>query len=135
MHFIFDANLPLRLAKGLVYIDNDNLREIKVQISHADELCGPGHDDRDVIIKAHELGGIIISEDDDFKRIKENKALIRKLGVGYVLYKAPQKRGSLYWDKAKAIILAWEPLKARIRASSVPFIMNIDRKGNIHQEL
>jgi predicted nuclease of predicted toxin-antitoxin system len=136
MHFLFDAQMPLRLAKGLPLIDKDNLKEIKIQISHADELdgLGQGATDYQVIQKAYELDAIIVSEDDDFKRIKANKELIIKLKVGYVLYKPP-KHGSRYWEKALGIIQAWERLKEMINSIEKPFILKIDKDGKIHRDM
>jgi len=135
MRFLFDANMPLRLAKGLELLDQENLGRINIEISHADQECGSGATDAEVIQKAANINAIIVSEDDDFKRIKANKQLIQKLNVGYVLYKPPKKHGIRYWEKAKAFILCWENLKQKIKEIEPPFILNIDKKGNIQQEL
>lgn len=134
MLFLFDAQMPKRLANGLQMLDNDNLAQINVEIVHADDVCGQGTPDPDIIKKAAELSAVIVSEDDDFKRLKANKQLIKQLNVGYVLYKPP-RHGSRYWEKAVAFILAWENLKTKIRTLQPPFILNVDKKGNIQQEL
>lgn len=134
MYFIVDANMPSRLANGLELIDQENVSgNIKVQVKHSDDLLGKGATDEQIIIFAGKVGGIIISEDDDFKRIKSNKKLVEKLNVGYVLYKPP-KHGARYWEKAKAFILGWEHLKDKIKATSKPFIMIIDKSGHIKDE-
>lgn len=135
MRFLFDAQMPLRLAKGLEMLDKDNLANIQTEILHADDVCGQGATDDEVINKAAEVGAIIVSEDDDFKRIKANKKLIQNLNVGYVLYKPPKKTGIRYWEKTVAFILAWEKLKEKILSIDTPFVLKIDRKGNIQQEL
>src|SRR5690606_16313622 len=110
MRFLFDANMPLRLAKGLELLDQENLRIVTVEIMHADEECGLGATDADIIQRAAQIKAVIVSEDDDFKRIKANKQLIEKLNIGYVLYKPPKKRGIRYWEKTVAFILSWEKL-------------------------
>lgn len=135
MLFLFDAQMPLRLAKGLPLIDKDNLRQINIEIIHADEILGEGVSDALIIHKAHELDAVIVSEDDDFKRIKANKDLVIKLKVGYVLYKAPKKHGSRYWEKAVALILAWENLKKMISEIEKPFVIKIERDGKLYREL
>lgn len=135
MHFIFDANMPKRLAEGIGKLDQQNISGvIKIVTSHADDLLGPSATDEEIILKASEIDAIILSEDDDFKRIKTNKALIKKLKVGYVLYKPP-KHGSRYWEKAVAFILAWENLKAKVKATYKPFIFKINKSGEITEEI
>lgn len=136
MNFLFDAQMPLRLAKGLPLIDKDNLSKVTINIRHTDEVdgLGQGATDYEIIKKAYELDAVIVSEDDDFKRIKANKELVVKLKVGYVLYKPP-KHGSRYWEKALGLIRSWENLKSKIKEIEKPFVLKIDKDGNIHREL
>ncbi|MGI8951953.1 MAG: DUF5615 family PIN-like protein [Chitinophagaceae bacterium] len=135
MIFLFDAQMPLRLARGLKIIDQENKNEknIVVDIYHANIVLGEGATDTEVILKANQIGAIIISEDDDFKRIRANKVLIKKHNLGYVLYKPPA-HGSRYWEKVVSLILAWENLKQKIKNTELPFIFKIDKNGNIHPE-
>lgn len=134
MVFLFDAQMPVKLAHGLEIIDQDNTPKNKEhEIYHADALLGQGAKDPEVIEKAKELNAIIVSEDDDFKRIKSNKALIKQYKLGYVLYKPPT-HGARYWEKVCAFILAWEDLKKKISQTEKPFIFKIDKKGNIQIE-
>ncbi len=135
MHFLFDAQMPVKLVNGLSELDQENRHGlVNVQFSHADLMVGQGATDAEVILKAATLeNAIIISEDDDFKRIKANKELIKKHNLGYVLYKPP-KHGSRYWEKVVSFILAWEDLKKKIKATKRPFIFKIDKNGNIHEE-
>jgi len=135
MHFLFDAQMPLRLARGLETLDQENEanREIKTKISHADILLGAGAEDSQVIHKALEIDAIIFSEDSDFRKTKSNRALIKQFKLGYVLFKPPT-HGSRYWEKVLAVVLAWEKLKAMIKDIDKPFLLKIDRKGNIMQE-
>jgi hypothetical protein len=134
MHFLFDAQMPVKLAEGIAILDQENRHgEIKIQVSHADNLLGKGATDEQVIHKASEIDAIIFSQDDDFKRIKTNKALIKQLGLGYVLYKPPQ-RGSRYWEISVSVVLAWEDLKEKINSIQKPFILKINRKGEILTE-
>ena len=134
MNFLFDAQMPARLAKGLEVIDQENNDKVKTHcMFHADDIAGKGSTDEQIIHKANEMQAIIISEDDDFRRIKSNKALVKKFKLGYVLYKPPQ-HGARYWEKVSAFILGWEKLKKMIEKSEKPFIFKIDKKGDIHTE-
>ena len=134
MYFIFDANMPLRLVKGLELLDQENRSgTIKIKIDHSDKVVKVAATDADIIKYASKVDAIIISEDDDFKRIKSNKALLKSLGVGYVLYRPP-KHGARYWEKVQAFIIGWEKLKEKIRTLTKPFVLVINKKGEIFEE-
>lgn len=134
MYFIVDANMPIRMAKGLELIDQNNISgHINVNIEHVDEILGTSATDEEVIVYAGKVDAIIISQDDDFKKIKSNKKLVEKLKIGYVLYKPP-KHGMRYWEKVQSFILGWERLKDLIRATPKPFIIIIEKNGSVKQE-
>lgn len=115
MYSIFDANMPPKLVTGLGALDREKpINALKIKIVHSDYLLNNGASDEEIIHKAERLGAIIISQDDDFKRIKSNKQLVKKLKVGYVSDKPPT-HGARYWEKVKAFILVWERLKQKIR--------------------
>lgn len=135
MHYIFDANLSHRLAEGLHILEqgNDRSREPIVFIVHADKVgeLGRGATDAQIIAYAGKTQAIIISQDDDFKRIKSNMQLLKGLSVGYVLYRTPKKGGARYWEIVEAFISGWKQLKTKIAETSLPFVLQVDRKGGI----
>lgn len=134
MIFILDENMPPSLSKGLQSLDQENSSlSPKIKVIHSTEIK-PCATDHEIIKIAGKRDAIIVSQDDDFKRIKSNKQLVKQLKVGYVLYKPPSKTGVRYWELVKSFILAWEPLKAKIRESEKPFIIIINRKGEISEE-
>lgn len=135
MNFILDENMPPRLSKGLQSLDQENsiANPDIIKVIHSAEIKRTATDE-EIIKMASKRDAIIISQDDDFKRIKSNKVLIKQLKVGYVLYKPPSKTGLRYWEMVKSIILVWEPLKQRIRESEKPFFLIINRKGEISEE-
>ncbi|MEO6832858.1 MAG: DUF5615 family PIN-like protein [Chitinophagaceae bacterium] len=128
MHFLFDANLSHRLAEALKVLEEGDDRGISVTISHADNLLGRGATDMEVIQEAGKTKAIIISQDDDFKRIKSNATLMRQLQVGYVLYKPP-KKGSRYWDIVVSFVQGWQRLKETLANRETPFVFTINAKG------
>ena len=136
MNFIFDANLSFRLAEGLAILEsgNDPEWEVIVNCKHADRVedLGEGATDPQVIEYAGKNNAIIISQDDDFKRIVGNKLLIKELKVGYILYKPP-KRGCRYWDIVEAFIAGWKKIKENLKDKQPPFMYIIDSKGNMQE--
>lgn len=123
--------MPPRLAKGIEMIDQENRDgiNIDVNISHVVLLYGDGIEDVEVIKKAKELGAILVSEDPDFYTIQANKQLIKKMGIGCVVYKPP-KAGIRFWEKSLAFINGWEELKEKVRESTAPFLIRIDKNGH-----
>jgi hypothetical protein len=135
LYFLFDAQMPPRLAQGIELIDQENRdgKHINVRISHVATLYGNGVTDLEVITKAKELGAIIVSEDPDFYTIEVNKQLLKQLNVGCVVYKPPA-HGTRYWEKTLAFILGWENIKELVRESIPPFLIRVDKKGNAFHE-
>jgi ISXO2-like transposase domain len=122
-------------TKGLEPIleqGNDKSKEVIIHIDHADKLLKIGATDPEVIIEAGKTNAIIISQDDDFKRIKSNLALIKQLKVGYVLYRPP-KRGSRYWEIVEAFIGGWKTLKDKLTNDTPPFVYQIEKDGKIQK--
>jgi len=130
MHFIFDENLSHRLAEGLSLLESGDLSSPITKISHMNQLLEDGASDQEVIQEAGKTNAIIISQDDDFKRIRSHKALIKSLGVGYVMYRPP-KRGSSYWDIVQAFIQGWPEIKNTLKEKKTPFLFQIDKNGKL----
>lgn len=129
MTFLFDANISWRIAEGLNILEQGNSRNIiPIIIEHADKILGPGAEDLDVIKEAGKKSAIIISQDDDFKRIKANRSLIIQLKIGYVLYRPP-RHGSRYWEIVESFVAGWQELREKLSKESFPFIYEIDKFG------
>lgn len=131
MHLIFDANFSHRLSAGLDILNKGNSDKF-IKIDHADTLLGAGATDEEIIHEAGKTKAIIISQDDDFKRIRSNKLLIKALGVGYVLYRPP-KHGCRYWEIVNAFILCWPKLKETLSTAKTPFIFELNKSGQLHE--
>jgi predicted metal-dependent hydrolase len=132
MYFLFDANFSHRLAEGLKILEdgNDRAREVFVTIDHTEKIQSlRSAPDADIILFAGKHNAIIVSQDDDFKRLKANKELIKTLKVGYVHYKPP-KHGSRYWDIVESFIKGWKVLKEKLNDKEPPFVCQIDKAGN-----
>ncbi|MFM9984885.1 MAG: DUF5615 family PIN-like protein [Flavobacteriales bacterium] len=132
MHFIFDANLSFRLSDGLEILEKGDTKSAIKKIDHADKLVGKGATDPDIIRIAGKTHAIIISQDDDFKRIKSNKELIKQLKVGYVMYRPP-KHGSRYWEIVQSFILGWPEIKRVLASKRPPFLYQINKDGKMQE--
>jgi hypothetical protein len=132
MHFIFDANLPHKLAEALLLLENGDTASKVVGIDHADYLLGQGTTDENIIIEAGKKHSIIISQDDDFKRIKSNANLLKELEVGFIMFKPP-KRGARYWEIVTAFITGWPNIKNKLEGKTPPFIFQMNIKGELSE--
>ncbi|MFN6380187.1 MAG: DUF5615 family PIN-like protein [Flavobacteriales bacterium] len=132
MHFIFDANLPPKLAEALFILDKGD-KGSKVQgIEHADILLKTGATDEEIIREASKRNSIIISQDDDFKRIKSNAKLLKEMGVGFIMFKPP-KRGARYWEMVEAFVKGWPNIKAKLDSKTPPFILQMNIKAELSE--
>ena len=114
--------MPPRLAQGIELMDQENRDgiNINVKVSHIVTLYGEGVLDPEVIQKTKELNAVLVSEDPDFYTIQANKILIKKLGIGCVVYKPP-KHGIRFWEKCLSFINGWENMKELVRESTPLF--------------
>jgi predicted nuclease of predicted toxin-antitoxin system len=131
MYFLFDENMPIRLAKGLQILDVDNSynKPPTHKIDHITEHKS-GIEDESVVRIAKKLNAIIVSEDDDYKTITATYELVIKLRVGYVLFKPPKKSGCTYEEKVQAFVKAWPKLKEVLKSEKPPFMYIIDKNGD-----
>lgn len=136
MHFLFDENMPFRLAKGLEVLDADNEygKPPIHRFSHMTEYSKTGVSDLDIVKLAKKYNAIIVSEDDDYKNISATYELVKKLKIGYVLFKMPKKNGSNYDDKITAFVSAWPHLKKAIAEQKPPYMFVINRDGKITKQ-
>jgi predicted nuclease of predicted toxin-antitoxin system len=135
MHFLFDENMPLRLAKGLEILDADNEfgKPPVHKISHIYDHYDPGANDPDVVKLARKLKAVVVSEDDDYKNITVTCQLVKKLRVGYVWFKLPKKTGSNYDEQVLAFIKAWPELKKQLKNKKPPYMFIIERDGKVRE--
>jgi hypothetical protein len=63
-------------------------------------------------------GAVIVTHDQDFKRVKHLKGLLTEHRVGYIIFRVP-KGVYQYWDIVKAFINKWEQLKEKISRPSI----------------
>ncbi len=133
MHFLFDENMPLRLAKGLEILDAENEfgKQPNLMISHMTEHTHPGASDMDIVRLAKRLDAIVVSGDDDYKNITSTCELVKKLKVGFVLFKLPKKTGCTYDEIVLAFIKAWPQVKQKLKSEKPPYMFIIDRAGSV----
>jgi predicted nuclease of predicted toxin-antitoxin system len=110
MVFLFDENIPYKLAQGFILIEEaENSPKIKATVSHIKILNREGATDEEVIQIAGEMKAIIVTFDKDFKHIRSYYPLYKKHNVGIILLKL-DKRESNYWGIVKLLTNNWEKI-------------------------
>ena len=129
MFFLFDENIPYKLAQGFILIEEaDSSPQIKAQIDHIKLMGKEGAADNEVIEIAGKKNGIIVTFDRDFKHIKSYYPLYKKYGAGVVLLKL-QKKESNYWGIVKILTNNWEKIKTTLQYEKRPFVYQVDNMG------
>jgi hypothetical protein len=133
MIFVFDENYPIEFVHGLAILEKANKRTpIKVEILFSPEVEGCGYNaDDDVIVKEFsKKEAVIITHDQDFRRVKHLKPLLIEHQVGYIIFRVP-KGIYHYWDIVKAFINKWEELKQKISTANHPFAFEVTKQGHV----
>jgi len=82
----------------------------------------------EIIALAGKEKAIIVTQDEDFKRIKHYHQLYKQHSVGVIFYKSPSG-GMTYWEVVKSFIKTWEDMKANLSKFTPPFVCEITKTG------
>jgi predicted nuclease of predicted toxin-antitoxin system len=129
MVFLFDENIPYKLAQGFMLIEEaDKSPKIRATVTHIKILDKEGITDEEVIELAGKMDAIIVTFDRDFRHIKSYYPLYKKHNVGIVLLKL-DKKDSNYWGIVRILTNNWEKIKEKLHKERKPFVYEVDSKG------
>jgi predicted nuclease of predicted toxin-antitoxin system len=142
MVFIFDENYSPKLAHGLNLLEQGNTKHKPIaEIWHILDLAkslemtpenGQSFMDEEVVQIAGMVGGIILTQDKDFRRIKHLFPLFAEHHVGVIFFKTPKGPIS-YWDIITSFIKEWNKLKSKIQSDSPPFCYCVSTQQGIQK--
>jgi hypothetical protein len=139
MVFVFDENISYKVAEALSLLEQgDKTTKFTAEVWHilrlAEELKvqkenpKESYKDPEVIKIAGMKKAIIVTQDDDFKRIKQYYSLYKEHNVGVVFFKTVvDSRG--YWNMINFFISKWPQLKELVRDKKTPFCFIISKHG------
>lgn len=125
-----DENISPYLAKGLHILEQGNGKEIEV-LSIKD-VYGKGALDEDWIPKVGAVGGIVITQDYNIFRKKQQRELYEKCGVGLFFIKPPSNNGYKYWEMVEQVINRWGEIK-KLSNNRRPFAFSCTAKGKFER--
>ncbi|MEO8087035.1 MAG: hypothetical protein ABI763_09460 [Bacteroidota bacterium] len=141
MVFVFDENFSHWLVTAMHFLEQGNQfrtttnTEVYHILKLAEELqypkIGASYKDDDVIKMTASKSGILLTHDDDFRRIKHLSKLFKANNVGVFFFQTHNdSRG--YWNMVNNLIKRWPEIKEKAENTVPPFYFCIKKTG-IHQ--
>lgn len=121
MKFYVDENITPNIAEALAILQNPRDDE-GVEVYTIKDVFGAGTPDEEWIPKVGAEDGIVITHDRNIHRVRQQRELYRKHGLGVVFFKPP-KKGYTYWDMVNMIFKSWAEIKRECAQLSKPFAL------------
>jgi len=119
MKFYIDENIAPQIGRALSILQKPLPEKVEV-LTIRDEY-GKGASDEEWIPEVGKENGIVITQDLNIQRIKQQRDLYRKYKLGVVFLKPPSKNGFSYWDMVTKIIESWPFIKKIAKKEKKPF--------------
>jgi hypothetical protein len=121
MKFYFDENITPNIAKALAILQNPRIDE-KIKVFIIRDEFGKGTPDEEWIPKVANEGGIVITQDLNIHRVRQQRELYKQHDLGVVFFKPP-KKGYKYWDLVEFYIRRWKVVKDEVKKLKKPFAL------------
>ena len=116
-----DENITPNIAQALAILQNPRINE-NIEVFTIRDQFGKGTPDEEWIPKVAAEDGIVITQDLNIHRVRQQRALYRRHGLGVVFFKPP-KKGYQYWDLVEFYIKRWKVVKEEIKKLKKPFAL------------
>ena len=127
MKIFLDENLSEHVADALNSLNIGYFQGIDV-VSTKKEI-GTGKADSEIIPVIGEENGILVTQDNDFRKESAIYGLCKKYNLG-VIFLAPANGLNRHWDLVKLLIKNWEEL-IKLCNSRRPFAYRITTRGGL----
>lgn len=128
-----DENMAPVLAKGFNFLQAPLNLQLKIsdpiEIKSIKEVFGEGALDEDWIPLAGEEGACVLTQDYNINRIKHQRELCEKHGLGMFYFRPPSKSGFSYWDMVKLLVKHWEEIIKTASKKAKPFSCKITSRS------
>ena len=128
IQLFIDENISPYLAKGLHHLEQGNGKDIEIR--SIKDVYGKGALDEDWIPEVGRIGGIVITQDHNIFKKKQQRDLYEKYGVGLFFIKPPSNTGYKYWEMVEQIINRWTEIKKLSISNKRPFAFLCTAKAN-----
>ncbi len=129
MTFFFDENFPPAIARALNVLQAQKPEE-GIKVLNISEEFGKGMADEDWIPKVSERDGIVITQDLNIQRTKQQRDLYREHNLAVIFIKPPSKTGYTYWEQVEEIFSNWSKIKEEMKKAKKPCAFIIRPRSN-----
>jgi hypothetical protein len=127
MRLYVDENITPNIAQALAILQNPRVQE-NIEVFTIRDEFGPGTPDEVWIPKVATKDGIVITQDLNIHRVRQQRELYRQHGLGVVFFKPP-KKGYQYWDLVEFYIKRWKVVKEEVKKLNKPFALVVTPKS------
>jgi len=127
MRFYVDENITPNIAQALAILQNPRVQE-NIEVFTIRDVFGAGTPDEIWIPKVADKDGIVITQDLNIHRVRQQRELYRQYGLGVVFFKPP-KKGYQYWDLVEFYIKRWKVVKEEVKKLNKPFALVVTPKS------
>ena len=120
MKIFFDENFPPQIAKALQILQSPRTEE-DVEVYNIADYFGQGVSDENWIPEIAKKNGIVITQDLNIHRSRNQKELLKNSGLRIVFFKPPSNKGYTYWEFVENVIKNWNDIKKTSRKNKDPF--------------
>jgi hypothetical protein len=134
MIIYIDENMAPILAHGFNLLQSPLNNKFKledpIEVKSIKEVFGEGAQDEDWIPIAGGERACIITQDYNIQRIRHQRDLCEKHGLGMFYFRPPSKTGFTYWEMVKLLVNHWEEIIKTASKKSRPFSYKITSKSS-----
>lgn len=130
MKFFIDENIAPQIAKALTILQQPLNNGEAVEIRNIKDEYGQGADDEEWIPEVGKVKGIVLTQDSNIYRTRQQRQLYEHHNVGVIFLKPPSKTGYRYWDLVRKIVDMWPEIKKVSRKSQRPFAYRTTPRKN-----
>lgn len=134
MNFFFDENITPQIARALAILQ-EPLQHEQIKVFNIRDEFGRGATDEEWIPEVGKQEGVVITQDLNIHRTRQQRELYRQFKIGVVFFKPPKKIGYGYWTMIEKIIEAWPDIKKTARREKKPFSYVIRPRSKRLEEL
>jgi len=127
MRFYVDENITPNIARALAILQNPRIDE-NIEVFTIREVFRKGTPDEEWIPKVAAKDGIVITQDLNIHRVRQQRELYKQHGLGVVFFKPP-KKGYQYWDLVEFYIRRWKVVKDEVKKLKKPFALVVTPKS------
>lgn len=134
MNFFFDENITPQIARALAILQ-EPLQHEQIKVFNIRDEFGRGATDEEWIPEVGKQEGVVITQDLNIHRTRQQRELYRQFKIGVVFFKPPKKTGYGYWTMIEKIIEAWPDIKKIAKRKKKPFAYVIKPRSKKLEEL